>query len=106
MCASFWGGSTWETHTFVVTEKLPAWAQCLASRRMEVCIMVWRFGNHLGLVWGLLISLEVSVLTFCALRNIPSGSPALDPAEHPEELITCLNCTRHTLDFLRSFLLL
>lgn len=28
MCASFWGGSTWEIHTFVVTEKLPAWAQC------------------------------------------------------------------------------
>lgn len=72
--------------TFVVTETLPAWAQCPASRRMEICIMVWRFGDHLRLVWGLLISLEVSVLAFCALPNIPLGSPALDPAEHPEEL--------------------
>lgn len=89
MCARFWGGNTWEMHTldtFVVTRTLPAWAQCPASRRMEICIMVWRFGDLLRLVWGLLISLEVSVLAFCALPNIPLGSPALDPAEHPEEL--------------------
>lgn len=69
----------------------PLWLQRsfqlgLSAQRMEVCIVVWRFGDHLGLVWGLLISLEVSVLAFCALHNIPLGSPALDPAEHPEEL--------------------
>lgn len=43
-------------------------------------------GDQLRLAWGLLISLEVSVLAFCALGNIPLGSPVLRPAEHPEEL--------------------
>lgn len=48
--------------------------------------MVWRFGDQLRLAWGLLSSLEVSVLAFCALDSIPLGSPVLDPAKHPEEL--------------------
>lgn len=92
--ASFGGGSTWETHTldiFVITEKLPAWAQCPASRRMEVCVMVCRFGDQLRMdqlrmAWGLLVSLEISVLALGAVHNILLGFPVQDPAGHLEEL--------------------
>lgn len=68
------------------------WGSVPASRKMEDCVMVWRCGGQLKLAWGLLVSLEVAVLAFRALRSALLGTPALDLAKHSEELF-CVGCT-------------